>query len=123
MKRTRETIPGMANMKARAYVHWRMGNAFLRLLLLSAALVVVFGCAVRSTDPAFYADAARNDPRKRPYVIGVSDLVRVTVWKDENLSTDASVRPDGTITVPLVGEVAASGKTAALLQQELTQRL
>jgi polysaccharide biosynthesis/export protein len=113
----------MANMKIRAYVQKRMGNVRLRLLLLSVALSATLGCAIRSADPAVYAEAARNDPRKRPYVIGVSDLVRVTVWKDPNLSADAPVRPDGTITMPLVGEVAAAGKTAALLQQELTQRL
>jgi len=72
---------------------------------------------------ALYADAARHDPRGKPYVIGVADVVRVSVWKDESLSTDAIVRPDGTITVPLVGELRAAGRTAAELQQEASQRL
>jgi polysaccharide export outer membrane protein len=45
------------------------------------------------------------------------------VWKDPNLSTDAIVRPDGTITVPLVGEVTASGHTAVELQRQLEARL
>jgi polysaccharide export outer membrane protein len=56
-------------------------------------------------------------------VIGVSDVVRVTVWKDPNLSADAAVRPDGTITLPLVGEVLAIGRTASALQREVAQRL
>jgi polysaccharide export outer membrane protein len=95
-----------------------------RLLLFAVAFVLVFGCGTGHGDAsALYADAARNDPRSRPYLIGVSDLVRVTVWKDPNLSTDAAVRPDGTITVPLVGEVAAAGRTAVELQGKIAERL
>jgi polysaccharide export outer membrane protein len=55
-------------------------------------------------------------------VIGVSDLVRVSVWKDPGLSTDAVVRPDGTITLPLVGELRAAGRTAAELQKDAETR-
>jgi polysaccharide export outer membrane protein len=87
-------------------------------------VLLVFGCgAERGQARALYADAARNDPRGRPYVIGVSDVVRVTVWKDPNLSSDAAVRPDGTITLPLVGEVVAAGRTAAELHGTVEERL
>ena len=72
---------------------------------------------------ALYADAAQHDPRGKPYVIGIADVVRVSVWKDESLSTDAIVRPDGTLTIPLVGELRAAGRTAAQLQQDASQRL
>jgi polysaccharide export outer membrane protein len=72
---------------------------------------------------ALFADAAQHDPRGKPYIIGVADVVRISVWKDESLSTDAIVRPDGTITMPLVGELPAAGRTAAQLQQEVSQRL
>lgn len=72
---------------------------------------------------ALYADAAAHDPRGKPYVIGVADVVHVGVWKDESLSADAIVRPDGTITLPLIGELRAAGSTAAQLQQEATRRL
>lgn len=84
------------------------------------------GCKSRTTSAearALYANAARNDPRGKPYVIGVADVVRVGVWKDESLSTDAIVRPDGTITMPLIGELVAAGKTAAQLQQDAATRL
>lgn len=101
-----------------------MFTAPLRLLLIALAFSVVSGCGTGYGDAsALYAHAAKNDPRKRPYVIGVSDVVRVTVWKDPNLSSDAAVRPDGTITLPLVGEVAAAGKTAVALQKEIADRL
>lgn len=97
-----------------------------RSLLVGALTLVLLGqgCASRSaSSAALYAEAARNDPRKRPYVIGVADVVRVTVWKDPNLSTDAAVRPDGTITMPLVGELVAVGRTAADLQKDVSTRL
>ncbi|HEX6766117.1 MAG TPA: polysaccharide biosynthesis/export family protein [Polyangiaceae bacterium] len=90
----------------------------LWLVLLSSV-----GCASHVHDEAAYAQAARSDPRRFPYVIGVADVVRITVWKDPTLSTDAIVRPDGTITMPLVGELRAAGRTAAELQKEAEPRL
>ncbi len=92
--------------------------------MLAVYLAVAPGCASGHGDAAaLYAEAARNDPRTHPYVIGVSDVVRVTVWKDPNLSTEGAVRPDGTITLPLVGEIVAAGRTAAELQAQVTERL
>jgi polysaccharide export outer membrane protein len=96
----------------------------LRLALLALSCIAVLGCGSRYGDvAALYAEAARNDPRTRPYVIGVSDVVRVTVWKDPNLSTDAAVRPDGTITLPLVGEIIAGGRTVAELHGKIAEQL
>jgi polysaccharide export outer membrane protein len=93
-------------------------------LLLALSSIATFGCGIQHGDlSAVYAEAARNDPRSRPYAIGVSDVVRVTVWKDPNLSADAAVRPDGTITLPLVGEVVAAGQTAVELQAKVAERL
>lgn len=93
------------------------------VMMLSA---VISACATHNASPnvaAMYAEAARNDPRLRPYVIGVADIVRVDVWKDESLSTEGVVRPDGNITMPLVGELRAAGRTASQLQQDAAQRL
>jgi len=101
------------------------------LLRFSSKLLLMFCaslCSCRTHNDnanaaALYADAAQHDPRGKPYIIGVADVVRVSVWKDESLSTDAIVRPDGTITMPLVGELRAAGRTAAQLQQDASQRL
>jgi polysaccharide export outer membrane protein len=57
------------------------------------------------------------------YIIGAEDLLRISVWKDENLTTDAVVRSDGMISVPLVNDVKASGLTALQLKEEITNRL
>jgi polysaccharide export outer membrane protein len=77
-------------------------------------------CASRA--PALSAADTRDDPRSKPYVIGPSDVVRITVWKNPELSAEAVVRPDGTVTMPVVGELRASGRTAADLQKDATDR-
>lgn len=112
----------MANTPENGHATSLTRSAYFVLFALWA--VLLFGCAARYGDAsALYAEAARNDPRSRPYVIGAADLVRITVWKDPNLSADAIVRPDGTITLPLVGEVAAAGRTTAELQAKIGERL
>jgi polysaccharide export outer membrane protein len=89
-----------------------------------ALAVLAPACRTHATNAsALYADAARHDPRGKPYIIGIADVVSVSVFKDESLSTEAIVRPDGTITMPLVGELRAAGRTAAQLQQDASQRL
>jgi polysaccharide export outer membrane protein len=99
----------------------------IRFIAPTLAMVAVLSaCRAHGTSAsaaALYADAAQHDPRGKPYVIGVADVVRVGVWKDESLSADAIVRPDGTITMPLVGELRAAGRTAAELQQDASRRL
>jgi len=98
----------------------------LRVVGLLSLVVLVSACATHHASPAavaLYAEAARENPIGKPYVIGVADVVRISVWKSEDLSSDASVRPDGTITAPFVGELQAAGRTAAELQQDVAQRV
>jgi len=57
------------------------------------------------------------------YRIVPGDRLDVFVWQDRDLSLTLPVRPDGRISVPLVGEVVAAGRTPAQLSQELEERL
>jgi len=57
------------------------------------------------------------------YQIGPEDVLEITVWKEEGLTRQVLVRPDGGISFPLAGDIHAAGKTAPQLQQEITQRL
>jgi polysaccharide export outer membrane protein len=57
------------------------------------------------------------------YVIGAADNIQVTVWKEPNLSGPLTVRPDGKITLPLVGDVQADGLTPMKLAEDLSVRL
>jgi polysaccharide export outer membrane protein len=57
------------------------------------------------------------------YVIGVGDVIGVTVWKNEELSVSVPVRSDGKISVPLVDDVQAEGLEAMELKAVLTEEL
>jgi polysaccharide export outer membrane protein len=58
------------------------------------------------------------------YVIEASDVVDISVWKEPELTTKGIlVRPDGMISMPLLGDVKASGKTPLQLAAEITDRL
>jgi len=63
--------------------------------------------------------AAPVDPKT--YKIGAEDVLLIRVWKEPELSGSVSVRPDGRITVPLVGEVEAWNLTPEQLQTRLTK--
>jgi len=56
----------------------------------------------------------------KEYVIGVADVVAISVLDNRDLDTVASVNPGGKIALPLIGEVQAAGLTAAELTQRLT---
>ena len=61
-----------------------------------------------------------NDP---DYVIGVDDVVGINVWREAEMSRSMSVRPDGKIALPLIGEIQAEGKTPRQLQAEVSKKL
>ncbi|HYX92055.1 MAG TPA: polysaccharide biosynthesis/export family protein [Myxococcaceae bacterium] len=62
-------------------------------------------------------------PADEPYRIGREDVLDVSVWRDPDLSRTVPVRPDGFISLPLVGELKADGKTPRELEAELRQAL
>ncbi len=60
---------------------------------------------------------------KDTYVIGAGDDLHISVWKEPDLTKPVPVRPDGKITLPLVGDVQASGQTPHQLEIELAKQL
>jgi polysaccharide biosynthesis/export protein len=57
------------------------------------------------------------------YIIGDGDVLAINVWQEQNLTRTISVRSDGRISLPLVGEVQAAGKTPLQLEGEITHLL
>lgn len=57
------------------------------------------------------------------YVVGDSDVLRIDVWKEPEISQTVVVRPDGKISLPLVNEVKVSGMTTSQIQALLTSKL
>lgn len=72
-----------------------------------------------SSDPAVAAGASGVMPSGGEYRIGPGDVLDVFVWRNEELSRQVPVRPDGLISLPLVGEIRAAGMSAESLQAEL----
>jgi len=57
------------------------------------------------------------------YIIGPEDTLQVTIWKEPTLSGTFPVRPDGMISLVLVGDLPAAGRTPMQLSDEITTRL
>jgi polysaccharide export outer membrane protein len=68
--------------------------------------------------PVDMPSAAEDD-----YLIGSEDTIEVLVWKNADLSRVVSVRPDGKISLPLIGDVQAAGMTVMQLNAEIAERL
>ena len=57
------------------------------------------------------------------YIIGPEDVLEITVWKNQDLSKVVAVRPDGRISLPLIGEVTAVGKTPVQVTEDISLKL
>lgn len=86
---------------------------------LLAALVFAVGCGT----VVKYDYASEPDPRQQEFVLGPADGVKITVWKNPDLSTETKIRPDGTVTMPLIGDLVAAGKTPSQLRGDIGKRL
>ena len=84
-----------------------------------------------SARPAAAASSDKADTKAKPqapalgdeYRLGAGDKIRVEVYKDAQLTQSAQVRPDGKITLPLVGDIEATGKTPLELRDAITKAL
>lgn len=88
------------------------------LALASAVLLSACGSAYRY--PLAPAETAATEHR---YRIGPLDQLNIIVWRNAELSATVTVRPDGRISVPLVEDVMAAGKSPAELAKEVEQTL
>jgi polysaccharide export outer membrane protein len=94
----------------------------LRLLLVLCVAALLTACATGRGS----TEAPKIDPQAQAvgtYRIGVDDQLQITVWQNPDLSVSVPVRPDGKITVPLIGDVMAGGKTPEEVSAEIKDRL
>jgi polysaccharide biosynthesis/export protein len=83
--------------------------------IAAALLVLLCGAAAAQTATT----QTEQDP-PNAYQIGLGDVLEVSVWKNPELSVTVPVRPDGRISVPLLGDVQAAGLTPLALKAALT---
>jgi polysaccharide export outer membrane protein len=70
-----------------------------------------------------YDFSKEPDPRRAEYVLGAADRIRIDVWRNQELSGETTIRADGNITMPMVGDLRAAGRTPSSLRDEIKQRL
>jgi polysaccharide export outer membrane protein len=87
------------------------------------ALLIVAGCASLGDDPELTQSTAPAPEVGGEYRIGVDDRVQVTVWRNPELAVTAPVRPDGKISVPIIGDVQAGGQTPSEVAETIRKRL
>lgn len=93
--------------------------------LLSLVLLFLSGCtSISPSEEARIRAALNSDVRDgSSYIIGPTDVLRISVWRNQDLSVQVPVRPDGKISAPLVGDLMASGKTPEELAEDITEEL
>ena len=88
--------------------------------VLACLIVLLAGCPKALP----YHDYAKEpDPRTKELVLGVGDVVAINVWENKEFNTEATIRPDGTITMPLIGDLKAAGETPTSLKNQIKTQL
>lgn len=89
-------------------------STLLALVLLAAAMAV----------PAWAEERdATNTVSFGEYKVGPEDVLQIHVWSDEQLSPQVVVRPDGKISLPLVGEVVCAGRSVEEIRLEVERKI
>lgn len=88
-----------------------------RVLVLILLSLLLLSCASR---PNY--DFAAERRVASGYVVGPGDVLQVRAWKNEALSQRVIVRPDGFVTLPLVGEIRAGGRGVAAIAGDIASR-
>ena len=90
-----------------------------------AAVLALSACASNSGLPTLPPAQfqATDDGPGAEYVVGPLDSLSIFVWRNPELSTSVTVRPDGRFTTPLIEDMVATGKTPAELADEIEKKL
>ena len=93
---------------------------------LGAAAVAVFALVLLArcdSEQDLNSPAAQALQTPYEYIIGPGDALNVFVWRNPDLSTKVSVRPDGKISIPLVEDISTTGKTPTELARDIEAKL
>jgi polysaccharide export outer membrane protein len=115
---------GVENLAVRL-VKWTLLLAILTSLAVAQDTASSSQSASKPAPVAAPDNVPKSAPGVRPesYVIGAEDQLFVYVWKEPEMSKSIPVRPDGMISLPLIGETKAAGYTPVQLQDILTEAM
>jgi len=92
------------------------------LVLLAAGAWTLAACSQEPQLPPAH-QVAGEAAQAPTYVIGPTDTLGIFVWRNQDLSTSVTVRPDGRISVPLIEDLPAAGRTPTELARDIERRL
>ncbi len=97
----------------------------IRSLIVLGLLLMLTACASgpQVVQPSALTSGDKAFTQSGVYKIGIADRLEVSVWRNPDLSVTVPVRPDGKISVPLIGDVQASGLTAQQVAGVIQQKL
>ena len=98
-------------------------RGFSLATMVGAGLLLLAGCSSGPTLPSASSGEVGVNGPSSDYLIGAGDQLGIFVWRNPELSTTVSVRPDGRVSIPLVEDVVAVGKTPTALGREFEDRL
>ncbi len=98
-------------------------SRMLRLACTVLCMIFLSACATGGTGARTDAPPADSAQAVKTYLIGVDDIVQVSVWRNPELGITVPVRPDGKISVPLIGDVIAGGRTPEQVADDIKQKL
>ncbi|MFL6202846.1 MAG: polysaccharide biosynthesis/export family protein [Thermoanaerobaculia bacterium] len=81
-------------------------------------ILLIFALASALPSAAQVVIRSEDDP-PNAYAIGIGDVIEISVWKSPELSVSVPVRPDGRVSVPLLGDIQAAGMTPLALKEQL----
>ena len=99
------------------FVKWGMWGLSL-VVLMSSHAGLVYGQSESESRAEKFALIVTED-----YIIGPEDILEISVWRNSDLSREVIVRPDGRISLPLIGDVKAVGRTTGELRDAITDKL
>jgi len=116
----------------------KLRKKMYRQIAMAGFCILISGWLAAQTEPAQSPDTKTDAPTTAAdantsanpghahddtYIIGADDVLAINVWKEPEVSRTVPVRSDGKISVPLAGEVQASGETPRQLEKELVTKL
>ncbi len=96
-------------------------NSALKMVLASCVLFALVACG--STQTVLDEAPPEENYQIPQYKIGAGDQIGVSVWKNDDLSVKALVRPDGMISLPLIGDIQAADYTTEDLAAKIADKL
>ena len=126
---SRNGVQAMTAMAARKALK-RFGKLIGGTEMKTLLMIGLLACSLQlnaedrtQSSPAAAASAGSTIFGESEYRLGPEDVIEVFVWKQPELSSTVVIRPDGKISLPLLGDLEATGKTAVQLQGMVRKQL